>query len=48
MARKIKDLQEKIMKRRRKLIKACLKHDEEKMIKHQQKLLRLNLAAKDD
>ncbi len=43
MTKKIKNLTEKIAKTRRKLIQACLKHDEDKMIKYQHKLLKLNL-----
>lgn len=43
MAKKIKALEEKILNRRKKLIKACLEHNEAKMIKHQHKLLQLSL-----
>jgi len=43
MTKKIKSLQQMIVDRRRKLLRACLRHDENKMIKHQHKLLRLYL-----
>ena len=46
MTKKIKDLTDKILKTRRKLLKACVERDEERMIKYQHKLLRLNLACK--
>lgn len=46
MTKKIKDLTDKILKTRRKLLKACVERDEERMIKYQHKLLRLNLARK--
>lgn len=48
MTKKIKDLTEKIIKTRRKLLKACVEGDEKKMIKYQHKLLRLNLARNRD
>ena len=49
MTKKIKKLEQKILERRRKLIDACLRHDEKKIIKHQHKLLKLHLhqASKD-
>lgn len=43
MTQEINRLAEKIVKTRKKLLKACVKHDEEKMIKYQHKLLKLNL-----
>jgi hypothetical protein len=43
MTKKIKDLAQKVYARRKKLIRACLRHDEDKMIKHQHKLLKLHL-----
>ncbi len=48
MTKKIKSLEQKIIERRRKLLKACVEGNEKKMIKHQQKLLRLNLALNQD
>lgn len=45
MTKKIKDLAEKIVKTRKKLIKACLEHDEDRMIRLQHKLLKLNLKS---
>lgn len=45
MSKKVKDLAEKIVKTRHKLIQACLDHDEERMIKLQHKLLKLNLKG---
>jgi len=48
MAKKVNDLAEKIVKTRRKLLKACVRQDEKKMIKLQHKLLKLNLKANQD
>lgn len=48
MTKKIKDLDSKIQECQRKLLKACVKGKEKKMIKHQHKLLRLNLALARD
>lgn len=49
MTKEINTLVEKIARTQRKLIKACLANDEKKMIKHQHKLLSLNLLMhKDD
>lgn len=45
MSKKINDLSEKIIKTRRKLIKACLQHNEAKMVRLQHKLLKLNLKV---
>ncbi len=41
-------LELKIASQRQKLLKACLRHDESKIIKHQQKLLRLYLQQQLD
>jgi len=48
MTKEINKLVEKIARTQRKLIKACLAHDEDKMIKHQHKLLSLNLKLHGD
>lgn len=48
MAKKIKDLTEKITKTRRKLLKACVEGDEKRMIRLQHKLLKLNLKLNQD
>lgn len=43
MTNKINKLAQKIVKVRRKLLQACLDHNESRMIKLQHKLLKLNL-----
>lgn len=43
MTKEINKLVKKIAKTQRKLLKACVEHNEEKMIKFQHKLLKLNL-----
>lgn len=43
MTKEINKLTEKIVSVRRRLLKACVDHDENKMIKLQHKILKLNL-----
>lgn len=47
MSKQVSDIKEKIQKTQRKLIKACLDHNENKMFKHRQKLIKLWIKAKE-